>query len=306
MMMEDATAALRLVEVKMERPHFQLGPINLDIPAGYVTAIVGPNGSGKSTTFNLLLDLVKPDSGTIDMLGHRVGEGRDTEVKQKIGYLPELFSMFDDGMKASDKTAFARLWYPNWDPNRYRELLRIFELDDSIKLKSMSKGTRRKYELSLILSHHPELLLLDEPSSGLDPLAWRTMIDVLHKYMDNGNRTILMASHIVEEVKRLADYIVFMAYGRILGVYEKDELFSSWHSFYVSGDGLTRAKAEVIPGQCSIEDMGGGTLRIVTRQAMSAEQWCEQQDIYIMGRQAMNLDDILSILIDQERLRARS
>ena len=88
----------------------------------------------------------------------------------------------------------------------------------------MSKGMRRKFDLSLAMAHNPELLLLDEPSSGLDPIAWKTMIDVIHRYMERGDRTVLMASHIVDEVRRLADYIVFIIQGKVLGMYEKDAL----------------------------------------------------------------------------------
>ncbi|MFF2091569.1 ABC transporter ATP-binding protein [Paenibacillus sp. NPDC058174] len=299
-------AAIRLSHVEQSRPHFQLGPITLDIPKGYVTAIVGPNGSGKSSTFRLLLELAKPDKGDITILGHQLGDGDNTKLKQRIGYLPELFGVHDKGMRGSYKTAFNRRWYPDWDLNRYRELLRVFEVDDSIRLGSMSKGTRRKYELALALAHHPELLLLDEPSSGLDPLAWRTMLDVLHRFMDSGDRTILMASHIVEEVKRLADYIVFMGHGRVLGVYEKDELFSNWHAFYIHSERFTRKDAQAIPGQCVIEENGGGTIRVVTREAFAAEQWLEKEGLRLVGHQPLNLDDILAVLIEQERLRVRS
>lgn len=298
--------AVRLTEVELRRPHFQLGPIHLEVPKGFVTAIVGPNGSGKSSTFRLVLDLIKPDKGEIELLGQSVSEEEDWQTKSKIGYLPELFSAHDDKLKASLKTEFVKKWYPEWDVNRYQELLRLFEVDDSIKLGKMSKGMRRKYELALVLSHHPEMLILDEPSSGLDPLAWRTMIEVLHRYMEPGDRTILMASHIVEEVKRLADYIVFMVHGRVLGVYEKDELFGSWHAFFVHGEQVNRKRVQMMPGQCGIEEAGGGMLRVITRMAPAAEDWCGQEGIAISHRQALQLDDILAVLVEQERMRLRS
>ncbi|GLX68884.1 ABC transporter ATP-binding protein [Paenibacillus glycanilyticus] len=298
--------AVSLADVELRRPHFQLGPIDLEVPKGYVTAIVGPNGSGKSSTFRLVLDLIKPDKGEINLLGQSTTQEEDWRVKSKVGYLPELFSPHDDKLKASIKTGFVKKWYPEWDVNRYQELLRLFEVDDHIKLGKMSKGMRRKYEFALTLSHHPELLILDEPSSGLDPLAWRTMIEVLHRYMEPGGRTILMASHIVEEVKRLADYIVFMIHGRVLGVYEKDELFGSWHAFYVHGEKVSRKLVQQLPGQCGIEEAGGGMLRVITRQAPDAETWCGQEGITITHRQALQLDDILAILVEQERTRLRS
>ncbi|ANY65501.1 ABC transporter [Paenibacillus sp. BIHB 4019] len=298
--------AIRIQEVELRRERFQLGPLSLEVPKGCVTAIVGPNGSGKSSTFRMLLNLIKPDKGELSLLGHSIADQKDTGWKNKIGYVPELFGSHENKLRASDKTDFVRKWYPNWDINLYREILRMFEVDDSIKLGKMSKGTRRKYEFALVLAHHPELLLLDEPSSGFDPLAWRSMMSFLHNYMNDGQRTILMASHIVDEVKRLADYIVFMAQGRILGMYEKDELLSSWHMFYVSGSELVGKDVKSIPGKCMVEDAGGGNLRIVTRQAMETERWCEREHIAIMGRKALDLDDILAVLIEQDRQHIRA
>lgn len=298
--------AIRIHEVELRHERFQLGPYSLEVPKGCVTAIVGPNGSGKSSTFRMLLSLIKPDKGELSMLGHSIADHKDTGWKNKIGYVPELFGSHENRLRASDKTDFVRKWYPNWDVNLYREILRIFEVDDSIKLGKMSKGTRRKYEFALVLAHRPELLLLDEPSSGFDPLAWRSMMNFLHNYMNDGERTILMASHIVDEVKRLADYIVFMSQGRILGMYEKDELLSSWHMFYVSGSELDGIDVKSIPGDCIMEDAGGGNMRIITRQALETERWLEQASIEIMGRQTLDLDDILAVLIEQDRQHIRA
>ncbi|KQN97174.1 ABC transporter ATP-binding protein [Paenibacillus sp. Leaf72] len=298
--------AIHIKKVELRRDRFQLGPLSLEVPKGYVTAIVGPNGSGKSSTFRMLLDLIKPDKGELSVLGHSIADQKDIDWKNKIGYVPELFGSHENKLRASDKTDFVQKWYPNWDVNLYREILRMFEVDDSIRLGKMSKGTRRKYEFALVLAHHPELLLLDEPSSGFDPLAWRSMMSFLHNYMNAGERTILMASHIVDEVKRLADYIVFMSQGRILGMYEKDELLSSWHMFYVNGRELEGRDVRSIPGQCVVEDAGCGNLRIITRQALETERWLEQASIEIMGRQALDLDDILAVLIQQDRQHIRA
>ncbi|RJE87771.1 ABC transporter ATP-binding protein [Paenibacillus sp. 1011MAR3C5] len=300
-----AEQAIQFSGVAQRKPNFKLGPITLDIPKGFITAIVGPNGSGKSTLFRMVLDLEKPQEGTVTVLDHPMGTGDDAPVKQRIGYLPEESLPHDDKLKAYEKARFNSYWYKDWDVNRYQELLLSLQVNDNLLLGKMSKGMRRKCEFALALAHAPDLLLLDEPSSGLDPLAWKSMIEILHRYMELGDRTILMTSHIVEEVKRLADYIVFMAQGRVLGVYEKDELFSSWFTFFVSGEGLNTQMASRMPGQCGIESIGGQSLRITTSEAFQAEQWCETEGITILSKQALELDEILSTLLQQDGISKR-
>ncbi|XEC94096.1 ATP-binding cassette domain-containing protein [Paenibacillus tarimensis] len=292
---------IRFTDVEQTRPHFRLGPLNLAVPRGYVTAIVGPNGSGKSSTFRLMLNMAKPDRGHIEMIGREVNKD-DIEVKQRIGYLPENANHGEHAIRGTDKADFVKAWYPGWDVNRYQELLRRFEVDPSLKLGKMSKGMRRKFDLSLVLAHQPELLLLDEPSSGLDPLAWKVMIEVLHRYMEHGNRTIVLASHIIDEIKRLADYIVFMAEGHVIGVYEKDELLSSWHTFYVKGGRAVFERLARVPGLQSREDVGGMQVRAVTNKALEAEEWIRGEGMEITGRTAMELDDIMASLIKNDRL----
>jgi ABC-2 type transport system ATP-binding protein len=296
-------AVVRLTDVELVRTHFRLGPISLEVPKGFVTAIVGPNGSGKSTTFRMLLDISKPSAGRIEVLGEPAGSD-DPGIKSRIGYLAEESFQHEDGLKGSDKAAFHREWYPRWDVNRYHEMLRQFEVDPNLRLGKMSKGMRRKFELALAMAHDPELLLLDEPSSGLDPLAWRTMIAMLHRYMEGGDRTILMASHVIEEVKRLADYIVFMVQGRVLGTYEKDELLTGWHIFYVQEQQAPASALDRMPGLCSIERTGS-MIKAVSNRAYEAEEWLKQEGIVPSGRQALELDDILAVLVEKERLQSR-
>ncbi|SFJ50663.1 ABC-2 type transport system ATP-binding protein [Paenibacillus sp. UNC496MF] len=293
-------AAVAIEGLVQRRAHFELGPVELVIPAGYVTAIVGPNGSGKSSLFRLMLGLGRPDAGRVSLLGRRVGDGDDTAYKTRIGYVPEEAIDLEDKISGDQKAAFVRPWYPGWDVNYYRELLRRFEIDAGLKLGKMSKGMRRKYDLSLAMAHHPELLLLDEPSSGLDPIAWKTMIDVLHRYMERGDRTIVMASHIVDEVRRLADYIVFVVHGRVLGMYEKDALQESWQTMYVDDAGRS-TDWKGMPGLRGFEAAGGTTYRIVTDSAHAAERWLAEAGATLVSKQKLELDDILMHLTEHAR-----
>ncbi|WP_127532716.1 ABC transporter ATP-binding protein [Paenibacillus kobensis] len=298
--MESNAIAIRGVE--QHHQHFRLGPINLDIAEGFVTAIVGPNGSGKSSTFRILLDLTKPDAGSMTVLGYKVGEGDDREWKRQIGYLPEESSKEDSYLRGSEKAAFVRQWYDGWDVNLYQDLLKRFEVDDSLKIGKMSKGMRRKFELALVMAHKPKLLLLDEPSSGLDPIAWKSMIELLHRYMEPGDRTILMTSHIVEEVRRLADFIVFMVRGQVLGKYEKDELFQRWQVLFVApmnpaSPSISSVLPSAWPGVVEAEPAGGGMLRIVTENAELTENALIDMNYRINTRQSLTLDEILDALM---------
>ncbi|WP_274653021.1 ABC transporter ATP-binding protein [Paenibacillus humicola] len=294
--------AVRLENVRQSKAHFELGPFDLEIPKGIITAIVGPNGSGKSSLFRLMLDLTKPDAGRIELLGETVGSGDDRLLKR--GYVPEQADDMEDHLRGEQKAAFIRQWYPGWDSGRFRELLRLFEIDPSIRLGKMSKGMRRKFDLALAMAHHPELLLLDEPSSGLDPIAWKTMIGLLHRDMEGGERTVLMSSHIVEEVRRLADYIVFIVQGRVLGLFEKDELLESWYAIYAETDAAPDWTD--MPGYCEAEPAGGTRFRLVTSEAARAEEWLASRGVRIAGRQKLELDEILLVLQERERLRIRS
>ncbi|MFC5649384.1 ABC transporter ATP-binding protein [Paenibacillus solisilvae] len=293
--------AIKITGLVQKREQFELGPIELVIPKGYVTAIIGPNGSGKSSLFRLMLNLTKPDLGEIELLGEKVGVNDDHLLKQKIGYVPEQAIDIEDHLRAEQKTDFVRKWYPQWDVNRYQELLRRFEVDTSRKLGRMSKGMRRKYDISLAMAHNPELLLLDEPSSGLDPIAWKTMIEVIHRYMEQGDRTVLMASHIVDEVKRLADYIVFVIQGKVIGMYEKDTLLESWYVLYLDAGDNRHVDWRAIPGFQSVESTGGSMFKVVTGQAQEAQSWLETSELRVIGQQKLELDEILQRLLEQVR-----
>ena len=124
--------AIKIEGLIQKREQFDLGPIDLVIPAGYVTAIIGPNGSGKSSLFRLMLDLAKPDHGEIELLGEKVGASDDQLLKQKIGYVPEQAIDIEDHLRADKKMDFVRKWYPGWDMNRYQELLGCSRMSNTL------------------------------------------------------------------------------------------------------------------------------------------------------------------------------
>jgi len=285
--------AITLQDVKLTRDHFTLGPISLSIPKGYVTAIVGPNGSGKSTLFRMTMNILKPHQGKVNVLDQQLNEQNDDELKQLIGHLPEEATTFDDFLKGFNKAQFHAKWYNNWNNDTYQRLLSSLTTRDDLQLKKMSKGMRRKFDLSIAMAHHPKLLLLDEPSSGLDPIAWKTMIEVLHQYMESEEHTILMATHIVDEVKRLADYIVFLVDGQVLGMYEKDELLQSWSMYFIEVPEGSTFDARHMPGYCEHKVVSSGFYEIICSNSFEAERWFDGQDLTVRSKQILELDEIL-------------
>ncbi|MFD2115709.1 ABC transporter ATP-binding protein [Paenibacillus yanchengensis] len=297
----DEQAIVSMEEVTYVRDGFVLGPLNISIPKGYVTAVVGPNGSGKSTLFQMLLGLCNPSTGQITLDGQLLTNECKEQYKQEIGYLPELPWAHESYMRGKEKVSFYKSVFSNWNSTYYEQLREKLQIDDQLRLDKMSKGMRRKLDFIIALAHEPNLLLLDEPSSGLDPLAWKEMIEILHQYMEQEERSIVISSHIVEEVRRLADYILFVHQGKIVGFFEKDELFNKWCAYIIFDREISEQQLYGLPGVRKIEIERGGTYTIVTSEALAVEQWLQEQRLQSVTRTALDLDEILFYLIQPQK-----
>lgn len=271
---------------------FELGPVDLEIEPGYVVAVVGPNGSGKSTLFRMLMNLVHPDGGEIRLFGMKYPRD-EVRIKQRTGYVPETSSGHDE-MTATELGSFVSCWYETWSFEVYRELLRRFDIDPNKKFRKLSKGTRRRLAFALAAATRAELLLLDEPTEGVDPFARREMLEAISEHTHDGDRTVVFATHVMEEVRRLADYVVFLVNGEFLGLYEKDALLEQWRSLWVDGppDGD-------LPGVVSVEE--GTPVRLVSRSPRETHEALAERGIGVVRSGALDLEEVLALLMAERQ-----
>ena len=222
-----------------------LDNVTLQIPSGVVCAVLGANGAGKSTAIRLLLGLDDPDFGDLEVLGMN-SRSHALEIRSRVGYVADQPSLYD-WMTVSEIGWFAAGFYPAGYQHEYENLIRKFDLDGTQKIASLSKGMRAKVALSLAMAHRPELLILDEPTAGLDPLVRREFLESMIDVSAQG-RTVLLSSHQVSEVERVADMVAILMNGKLLCVERLDDLKRSTCEVVLSLPSPETAPP-VIPGE---------------------------------------------------------
>ena len=205
---------------------FTLDSLNLTLPGGCILGLIGENGAGKSTTIRLILGMLRPDGGTVTILGR---DNRDNLAltKQDIGVvldevgIPECMTPKQVGIVMAD--VFTR-----WDAKTYEGLLERFSLPENKKFREFSRGMKMKLGLAVALSHEAKLLILDEATSGLDPVVRDEVVSILSEFTRDESHSILISSHIVSDLEKLCDYVAFLHKGKLLLCEEKDMLLSEY------------------------------------------------------------------------------
>jgi ABC-2 type transport system ATP-binding protein len=240
------------------------------------------------------MNLVQPDSGEVTLFG---GAYPDDEVaiKQRVGYVPERFVGHDE-VSAKSLGEFVSHFYPRWDQRLYADLVKRTRIEPDKKFGKLSKGVQRRLAFALAIATGSELLLLDEPTVGMDPFARREMLEDISRFMQDGDRrTVVFATHVMEEVRRIADYVVFLADGDFLGLHEKDALLEQWKIFWVDmkpeGD---------IPGVVEVVE-GGSPTRIVSDSPQETAEALSAENIRIVRSGTLDLEEILSHLMRQSK-----
>lgn len=215
-------------------PSFLLSDVSFRVEPGRIMGLIGKNGAGKSTTLKALLHMVRPDSGSIRMFGLDFSD-YELSCKQEVGVVLGGIDFYRR-KKLSQITRAVRLFYPQWDENAYREYLRLFDLDERKCPDQLSAGMRVKYMLALALSHHARLLILDEPTSGMDPVSRDDLLNLFQALVKDGQRAILFSTHITSDLDKCADDVTYLKGGEVLCSAEKTRFRAAFSHLREPGD----------------------------------------------------------------------
>lgn len=227
--------ALKLNGLVKKYPEFTLGPIDLELMPGTVAGLVGPNSSGKTTTINSIAGLIRYEGGGVEIFG--TGNNlNDPSWKYDIGYVGDQHVFYENWSCKANLDLIGE-FYPDWDNDVVKKLAERFDLDLKKRARTLSTGNRAKLALISVLAHNPKLLILDEPTSGLDPVVRSEFLDVLFEYMEKGNAAILYSTHILSDISRIADDLIFIDQGKIVLRTHKDDLIDKWRKISFTYDG---------------------------------------------------------------------
>ncbi len=282
------TQAVRLVGVEKAYPDFLLDGIDLKLPEGSVMGLIGPNGAGKSTTMRILMGLIHQDRGEVSVLGRSMPSDQ-VAVKRDVGFASEDMRLYS---QASIRwhMDFVRAIRPTWDEAHATHLLKRFDLLPHHKVKGLSHGQRVLTTLMLVLAHRPRLLVLDEPTIGLDPVARHEVLGELMHVLSDGDRSILFSSQNTQDVEQISDLITFIDRGRLIDSQDKESYLDSWR----------RLRLEV-PTDVSVPDLEGvvygraqGSLRVATTNGFEdgMTRAFETAGVTVQSVEPMTLEEI--------------
>lgn len=240
--------AIECEGVTKNYPHFQLQDVNLSFEQGTVMGLVGPNGAGKSTILRIIMGRIGPDSGRVNVLGHAMPKDQ-LAAKRKIGFVAEDMRLYESETIAFHMD-FIKSIFDSWDDDYAKMLLSRFDLNKNQKVKGMSHGQRVKATLLLALARRPNLLVFDEPTTGLDPAVRKEVLDEMMSSLQDETHSILFSSHNTLDVEQISDYITFIYGGRIIESRNKEDFMDGWRRLR-----LTNMNNSQLPNLTNIKDI---------------------------------------------------
>ena len=254
--------AIELNHIHKSFGGFAIQDLSLTVPSGPICGLVGENGAGKSTTIRLALGALRPDSGAAAVLGTDVSSPAFTGVKEDVGVvLDEAY--FPETLNALQVGKILASTYRQWEQGTYESYLDRFSLPVKKQFKDFSRGMKMKLAIAVALSHQPKLLILDEATSGLDPIVRDEVLEIFNEFTREEDHSILISSHILSDLEKLCDYIAFLHRGRLLFCDEKDQLLETYGVFAGTAEQLESLREEAVLGR---EASGYGGVRALVRR----------------------------------------
>jgi ABC-2 type transport system ATP-binding protein len=278
-------------------PDFTLDNISFELPTGSILGFIGPNGAGKSTTIRILMGLIHQDQGAVRVLGHSMPE-EQAAAKLDIGFVSEDMRLYG-AATVGWHMEFIRSIYPRWDQPYAASLLHRFDIKPQQKIRGLSHGQRVKAALLLALARRPRLLVLDEPTTGLDPVARQEVLGELMAVLADEERTILFSSHNTLDVEQISDQIMFIDRGRIIDSDDKESFLDRWRRLR-----LVLSPDAVLPRFSGIVGVGGsGLLPVLTTNCFEPRMVseCRNMGAIVQAVDTMTLEEIFVANVQSRR-----
>ena len=276
--------AIEVKNLNKSYKDFRLESVSFSLPCGCIMGLVGENGAGKSTTIKAMLNLIKKDSGEIRLLGKNYTKCS----MEDIGIVTEDIGL-PESLNASEMNKIFKNIYKSWDKELYFYYLKEFNIPIDKKIKAFSKGMKMKLYISIALAHDAKLLILDEATSGLDPVMRDEILEIFYDFTRDENHSILISSHIVSDLEKVCDYIAFMNKGRLILCEEKDELLNNYRLIQCDEKTLDSIdKASVL----SIRKTNYGINAVIEKNAVTDK----------MNAQQITLEDLFVYMIRGQKI----
>ncbi len=283
--------------VSKRYPHFHLDNIDLELPTGCIMGFIGANGAGKSTTLRILMGLVRQDAGTVRVLGHPM-PAQQRAAKLDIGFVSEDMRLYGAATLAWHMK-FVSSIYPGWDQGYANVLLKRFDLKAEQKIKGMSHGQRVKAALLLAMARRPRLLVLDEPTTGLDPVARHEVLGEMMAVLEDEERTVLFSSHNTQDVEQMSDQITFIDRGKIIDSDDKELFLDRWRRLR-----LVLPQDGALPDLPGVIGVGGsGRLPVLTTNCFEPAMvsLCQDLGATVQAVDNMTLEEIFVANVQHRR-----
>jgi ABC-2 type transport system ATP-binding protein len=287
--------AVEITNLEKTYKRFHLDRISLDLPPGYILGLIGPNGAGKTTTLKIMMDMTRAEGGQVKIFG-KDHLRHIKEIRNRVGYVGEDLHFYGD--KSVDWIGrWIGGFYKHWDINRFQNLVTELGLSQTKKARDLSKGMKVKLALALALSHRPDLLILDEPTAGLDPLVRRQVLEMFRSLSKTDGKTVIISSHITDDITRIADWIVFLIEGRITLAEPKDDLLAKWKRIHYQEGTLDDRIAAAL--RCRRRQVFGNS-GITDNYPALKEILADGMNRQTIKIENINLDDILIASLEGE------